>query len=71
MDNPDKWNPERFLGLAHNNDDLFQTIMPFGRGSRKCLGAQHARIIFIMTVGRFVQCFHWYMEDGDSYHGDH
>ncbi|KAK2969389.1 hypothetical protein RJ640_020332 [Escallonia rubra] len=64
-ENPEEWNPERFL--SENNDpvDLYKT-MAFGGGKRVCAGALQAMLISCVAIARFVQEFEWKLKDGEE-----
>lgn len=65
-DEPEKWNPERFLDDAGSLDvaHLYKT-MAFGAGRRVCAGAMQAATISSASIGRFVQEFEWKLLEGD------
>ncbi|KAK3025210.1 hypothetical protein RJ639_044558, partial [Escallonia herrerae] len=64
-ENPEEWNPERFL--SENNDpvDLYKT-MAFGGGKRVCAGALQAMLISCVAIARLVQEFEWKLKDGEE-----
>ncbi|KAK2992337.1 hypothetical protein RJ640_020330 [Escallonia rubra] len=64
-ENPEEWNPERFL--SENNDpvDLYKT-MAFGGGKRVCSGALEAMLISCVAIAGLVQEFEWKLKDGEE-----
>ncbi|KAK3025215.1 hypothetical protein RJ639_044563 [Escallonia herrerae] len=56
-ENPEEWNPERFLYPV----DLYKT-MAFGGGKRVCARALEAMLISCVAIARFVQEFEWKLE---------
>nr|AUZ98413.1 ent-kaurene oxidase [Trachyspermum ammi] len=62
-ENPDQWNPERFLEEKSDNMDLHRS-MAFGGGKRACAGALEAMTISRMAIGRLIQEFEWRVTDG-------
>lgn len=56
-ENPEEWNPERFMKGNETND--FQKTMAFGAGKRVCAGALQAMLISCIGIGRMVQEFEW------------
>lgn len=64
-DNPEEWNPGRFMGKDNETTDLHRT-MAFGGGKRTCAGALQAMLISCSTIGRLVQEFHWRLKEGEE-----
>ncbi|GKE91508.1 Ent-kaurene oxidase, chloroplastic-like protein, partial [Tanacetum coccineum] len=60
-ENPEDWNPERFL-KENVPIDLLRT-MSFGAGKRVCAGATQVMLIACMGIGRMVQEFEWRLKD--------
>ncbi|KAI3759007.1 hypothetical protein L6452_06580 [Arctium lappa] len=60
-ENPEEWNPERFL--AENDPIDLQRTMAFGGGKRVCVGAMQAMLIACMGIGRMVQEFEWRLNE--------
>ncbi|CAA0819653.1 Ent-kaurene oxidase- chloroplastic [Striga hermonthica] len=64
-ENPECWNPERFLDEKYEMMDLHKT-MAFGAGKRLCPGALMAMVVSCLTIGRLVQDFEWRLKDGEE-----
>lgn len=64
-DNPEEWNPERFLNRKDDTMELHKT-MAFGGGKRVCAGALQAMLISCVAIGRLVQEFEWKLKDGEE-----
>ncbi|KAA8537692.1 hypothetical protein F0562_027318 [Nyssa sinensis] len=64
-ENPEEWNPERFLNEKYDAMDLHKT-MAFGGGKRVCAGALQASLLSCTTIGRLVQEFEWRLKDGEE-----
>lgn len=62
-ENPEEWNPERFLDDKYDPADLYKT-MAFGAGKRVCAGSLQAMLIACTAIGRLVQEFQWSLKDG-------
>ncbi|KAI3688924.1 hypothetical protein L2E82_46863 [Cichorium intybus] len=60
-ENPEEWNPERFLNQKEGMD-LYKT-MGFGGGKRACAGSLQAMLISCVGIGRLVQEFEWRLKD--------
>ncbi|CAH1454374.1 unnamed protein product [Lactuca virosa] len=60
-ENPEEWNPERFLNEKESMD-LYKT-MAFGGGKRVCAGSLQAMVISCIGIGRLVQDFEWKLKD--------
>lgn len=60
-ENPEEWNPERFLSEKESMD-LYKT-MAFGGGKRVCAGSLQAMVISCIGIGRLVQDFEWKLKD--------
>ncbi|GER29987.1 cytochrome P450 monooxygenase CYP701A16 [Striga asiatica] len=64
-ENPECWNPERFLDEKYEMMDLHKT-MAFGAGKRLCPGALMAMLVCCLTIGRLIQDFEWKLKDGEE-----
>ncbi|PON70120.1 Cytochrome P450 [Parasponia andersonii] len=64
-ENPEEWNPERFLDEKFDPMDLYKT-MTFGAGKRVCAGSLQAMLIVCTTIGRLVQEFQWRLKEGEE-----
>lgn len=64
-DNPNEWNPERFLDKKYDQMDLYKT-MAFGAGRRVCAGSLQAMAISCTAIGKFVQEFEWSLQEGEE-----
>ncbi|KAL8145100.1 ent-kaurene oxidase-like [Apium graveolens] len=64
-ENPEQWNPERFMNEKSDTMDL-QKTMAFGGGKRVCAGALEAMTISRMAIGRLMQEFEWRLTDGQA-----
>ncbi|XP_059637197.1 ent-kaurene oxidase-like [Cornus florida] len=64
-ENPEDWNPERFLDGKYDQMELHKT-MAFGGGKRVCAGALQAMLISCTAIGRLVQEFEWRLRDGEE-----
>ncbi|KAL7175533.1 hypothetical protein ACSBR2_029185 [Camellia fascicularis] len=64
-ENPEDFNPERFLDKKSDVMDLHKT-MAFGGGKRVCAGSLQAMLIACTAIGRFVQEFEWRLKDGEE-----
>ena len=62
-ENPEQWNPERFMDEKSDSMDLHKS-MAFGGGKRVCAGALEAMTISRMAIGRLIQEFEWRVTDG-------
>lgn len=72
-DEPDKYEPERFLNNNNSSDhQAFEQMgtkgqdfrfLPFGSGRRACIGQPHASIVLHATIGSLIQCFDWKLKD--------
>ncbi|KAI3686730.1 hypothetical protein L1987_80414 [Smallanthus sonchifolius] len=60
-ENPEEWNPERFM--KENETIDFQRTMAFGGGKRMCAGSLQAMLISCIGIGRMVQEFEWKLKD--------
>nr|XP_043617376.1 ent-kaurene oxidase-like [Erigeron canadensis] len=63
-EDPEEWNPERFL--AENEPIDLQRTMAFGGGKRVCAGAMQAMLLACVGIGRMVQEFEWTLKDGEK-----
>ncbi|TYG63283.1 hypothetical protein ES288_D06G017100v1 [Gossypium darwinii] len=64
-ENPEEWNPERFLDEKYDPLDL-QKTMAFGAGKRACAGSLQAMLLACGAIGRLVQEFEWQLKDGEE-----
>ncbi|KAL4332471.1 hypothetical protein GQ457_07G025850 [Hibiscus cannabinus] len=64
-ENPEEWNPERFIDERYDPLDLHKT-MAFGAGKRACAGSLQAMLLACAAIGRFVQEFEWSLKDGEE-----
>nr|KJB58382.1 hypothetical protein B456_009G207500 [Gossypium raimondii] len=64
-DNPEEWNPERFMDEKYDPLDMYKT-MAFGAGKRACAGSLQAIFLICVTIGRLVQEFEWRLNDGEE-----
>ncbi|XWS14642.1 hypothetical protein CRYUN_Cryun35bG0026800 [Craigia yunnanensis] len=64
-ENPEEWNPERFLDEKYDPLDLHKT-MAFGTGKRACAGSLQAMLLACAAIGRLVQEFEWKLKDGEE-----
>ncbi|XWS25692.1 hypothetical protein CRYUN_Cryun27aG0089300 [Craigia yunnanensis] len=64
-ENPEEWNPERFLSEKYDPLDLHKT-MAFGAGKRVCAGSLQAMLLACAAIGRLVQEFEWRLKDGEG-----
>ncbi|KAL3518636.1 hypothetical protein ACH5RR_021225 [Cinchona calisaya] len=64
-ENPEQWNPERFLDGKHDHMELHKTAA-FGSGKRVCAGALQAMLISCITIASLVQEFEWGLADGEK-----
>lgn len=60
-EDPEEWNPERFLSEKEPID--LQRTMAFGGGKRVCAGAMQAMLIACASIGRMVREFEWRLKD--------
>nr|XP_043637893.1 cytochrome P450 81Q32-like [Erigeron canadensis] len=54
---PERFSPDRFLGLQGSRDGFH--FMPFGSGRRRCPGEGLSFRVLGMTLGSLIQCFDW------------
>ncbi|KAH9685003.1 Ent-kaurene oxidase [Citrus sinensis] len=64
-ENPEEWQPERFLDGQNDPADLYKT-MAFGAGKRVCAGSLQASLIACTAIGRLVQEFKWNLREGEE-----
>ncbi|KAK1395707.1 Ent-kaurene oxidase, chloroplastic [Heracleum sosnowskyi] len=64
-ENPEQWNPERFMNENSDPMDL-QKTMAFGGGKRVCAGALEAMTISRLAIGRLIQEFEWRLTEGQA-----
>ena len=50
-ENPEEWNPDRFLDEKYDPLDLHKT-MAFGTGKRVCAGSLQAMLLACAAIGR-------------------
>jgi len=60
---PDRFNPERFLG---NPDIGRYQWMPFGAGPRACIGQHFSMLESVATLAELVRAFDFVAPDGSS-----
>ncbi|KAI3821103.1 hypothetical protein L1987_08660 [Smallanthus sonchifolius] len=60
-ENPNEWNPERFMEEKETID--FHRTMAFGGGKRMCAGSLQAMLISCVAIGRMVQEFDCKLKD--------
>jgi len=71
---PDEFAPERFLESSDEKIGEHQIefkgqnfrYQPFGSGRRGCAGASLAMLVVHAAVGSLVQCFNWWMIEGEG-----
>uniref|UniRef100_A0A6N2MJ29 Cytochrome P450 n=1 Tax=Salix viminalis TaxID=40686 RepID=A0A6N2MJ29_SALVM len=56
-EDPDEFNPERFLGGSGEREGF--KYIPFGTGRRVCPGAGMGLQIVSLALGALIQCFEW------------
>lgn len=64
-EDPEEWNPERFLDENYDPLDLHKT-MAFGAGKRACAGSLQAMLLACAAIGRLVQEFEWRLKGGEE-----
>ncbi|XP_059636666.1 ent-kaurene oxidase-like [Cornus florida] len=64
-ENPEEWNPERFIDGKYDPMDLHKT-MAFGGGKRVCAGSLQAMLISCTAIARLVQEFEWRLKEGEE-----
>ncbi|KAJ4252348.1 hypothetical protein NW762_010946 [Fusarium torreyae] len=52
--NPEKWDPSRW---EHGNKEMHDAVMPFGGGSRVCIGKHLAKMELRLATARFFRAF--------------
>ncbi|KAL2498748.1 Cytochrome [Abeliophyllum distichum] len=56
---PEKFNPERFVGSSIDLRGQHFQLLPFGSGRRGCPGMQLGLILVRLIVAQLVHCFDW------------
>lgn len=70
-EDPDSFNPERFLDQKIDFKGQDYELLPFGSGRRVCPGIPLANRILHMTVATLVHNFDWKLEDNSTAEADH
>ena len=65
-DEPDEWEPARFLDGGRFRSAETNKTIPFGGGRRICAGMMQATNIACTSIARFVQEFAWRLKEGDE-----
>ncbi|KFK32672.1 hypothetical protein AALP_AA6G273800 [Arabis alpina] len=63
---PDEFQPERFLGQDEETREKALKFLAFGAGRRACAGSNLGYILAQTIVGVMVQCFDWEIEGGEN-----
>ncbi|KAL3527830.1 hypothetical protein ACH5RR_012486 [Cinchona calisaya] len=63
---PEKFNPERFVGSDIDFRGHDFQLLPFGSGRRGCPGIQLGLIVVRLLVAQLVHCFNWELPNGIS-----
>lgn len=58
-DDPETFDPERFLRNEHKRENLM--FIPFGGGPRMCLGMNFALVTMRLVLARAFQSYRWYL----------
>lgn len=72
---PEKFFPERFM--SENQRQIESKVVqdfnfiPFGAGTRACLGASLASFVVHSTLGALIQCFDWKVQDCEKLYFNH
>lgn len=61
---PEKFNPERFLGSNIDVQGHDFQLLPFGSGRRGCPGMQLGLTVVRLLVAQLVHCFNWELPNG-------
>ncbi|XP_020185522.1 zealexin A1 synthase-like [Aegilops tauschii subsp. strangulata] len=65
-DNPEEFNPERFVNKNIDYNGTYFEFTPFGGGRRKCPGVGFALSILEITLANFLYHFNWTLPGGAS-----
>lgn len=66
-ENPEKFEPERFLGSSSSSQAQQQfDLIPFGVGRRRCPGENFAMVIIELALANLLYQFDWKLPDGMS-----
>ncbi|XP_071477261.1 cytochrome P450 2U1-like [Diadema antillarum] len=63
-ENPDQFNPERFLDKETNKVRLRDELIPFCVGRRKCIGEQLAKVELFLFFTHLLHRFHFRLPEG-------
>ena len=63
---PERFDPDRFLGDRADNVDLY-TYLPFLAGAHKCLGHQFAKAQMKIVIGGLLRQFRFTKPDGAEF----
>ncbi|XVF41191.1 hypothetical protein PTKIN_Ptkin01aG0260300 [Pterospermum kingtungense] len=65
-DNPDEFQPERFVGDGNKLDFSGNNLhyIPFGSGRRICAGLRLGERMLMYVLATFLHMFHWQVPDG-------
>ncbi|GAB4833656.1 hypothetical protein Ancab_031901, partial [Ancistrocladus abbreviatus] len=63
-ENPNSFEPERFMGLEIDVKGQDFELIPFGAGRRICLGLPLAIRMIHLTLGSLIHSFNWKIENG-------
>ncbi|XP_071485172.1 cytochrome P450 2U1-like [Diadema antillarum] len=65
-ENPDQFNPERFLDKETNQVRQRDELIPFSTGRRKCIGEQLARVELFLFLTHILHQFHLRIPEGST-----